>query len=85
MDLNSDSAAPLRERYADRFVYTTPLREDYSDQPVPIAIDLSGTLLTEGEPSAYPNGAVLGINAYTKRLDQVLVFLDYLFGGGGAD
>ena len=85
MDLNSDSAAPLRERYADRFVYTKPLREDYSDQPVPIAIDLSGTVLTAGEHSAYPNGAVLGVNAYTKRLDQVVVFLDYLFGSRGAD
>ena len=78
MDLNTEAAAPLRERYADRFVYCTPLREDYSDSPVPVGIDLSGTALT-GEYSAYPNGAVLGVNAYTKRLDQVVVFLDYVF------
>ncbi len=78
MDLNADAAAPLRERYADRFVYCTPLREDYSDDPVPVGIDLSGTALT-GEFSAYPSGAALGVNAYTKRLDQVVVFLDYVF------
>ena len=77
MDLNSDAAARLRERYANRFVYCTPLREDYSSEPVPIGIDLTGSVLT-GEYSAYPNGAVLGVNAYTGRLEQVLVFLSYL-------
>lgn len=78
MDLNIKAAAPLRERYADRFVYCTPLREDYSTDPVPIGIDLEGTALV-GEYRAYPNGAVLGVNAYTKRLDQVVAFLDYMF------
>ena len=77
-DLNSSEAAALKERYGDRFVYCMPLDESYSDQPVPIGIDLAGTALT-GEYSAYPNGAVLGVNAYTQRLDQVVVFLDYLF------
>ena len=80
--LNSDAAAPIREKYADRFVYCTPQDEEYSDQPVPIAIDLSGTVLT-GEYSAYPEGAVLGINAGTKRLDQAAVLLDYLFARKG--
>lgn len=82
MDLNSPEAAVLKERYGDRFVYCTPLDESYSDQPVPVGIDLSGTTLT-GEYSAYPNGAVLGVNAYTKHLDQVIVFLDYLFAREG--
>lgn len=82
MDLNSPDAAVLKERYGDRFVYCTPLDESYSDQPVPVGIDLSGTALV-GEYSAYPNGAVLGVNAYTKRFDQVIVFLDYLFARRG--
>jgi len=82
MDLNGEGAAALKERYGDRFIYCTPLDESYSDQPVPVGIDLSGTTLT-GEYSAYPNGAVLGVNAYTKRLDQVIVFLDYLFAREG--
>ena len=76
MDLNTNDV--LRERYSDRFVYCTPLDESYSDQPVPIGIDLTGTALV-GEYSAYPGGAVLGVNAYTQRPDQVVVFLDYLF------
>ena len=79
MDLNSAEALQLRERYAERFVYCTPRLADYGSAPVPIGIELSGTLLTNGEYSAYPNGAVLGVNAYTQRLDQVAVFLDYLF------
>ena len=78
LDLNSDAAAPIREKYGDRFVYCTPLDESYSDEPVPVGIDLSGTALV-GEYSAYPSGAVLAVNAYTTRLDQVPVFLDYLF------
>ncbi len=82
MDLNSDAAAPLREKYGDRFVYCTPADESYSDSPVPVGIDLAGTALV-GEYRAYPGGAALGINAYTKRLDQVLVFLDYLFAWEG--
>ncbi len=78
LDLNSEKAAPLKEKYADRFVYCTPLDKSYSEDPVPIGIDLEGTGLV-GEYSAYPDGAVLGVNAGTKRLDQVEVFLDYLF------
>ena len=78
MDLNSEQAGALRARYGDRFVYCTPLDESYSDQPVPIGIDLAGTALT-GEYSAYPEGAALAVNASTQRPEQVLVFLDYLF------
>jgi len=82
MDLNSDAAAPLREKYGDRFVYCTPADKGYSDGPVPVGIDLAGTALV-GEYRAWPEGAALGINAYTKRMDQVLVFLDYLFAWKG--
>ena len=78
LDLNSELAAPLREKYADRFVYCTPLDESYSDQPVPVGIDLSGTALV-GEYRAYSEGAVLGVSAHTRRFDQVPVFLEYLF------
>jgi len=78
MDLNDDAMASIREKYADRFIYCTPLDESYSDQPVPIGIDLAGTALT-GEYSAYPEGAALAVNASTQRPEQVLVFLDYLF------
>ena len=78
MDLNGDVMASIREKYADRFIYCTPLDESYSDQPVPIGIDLAGTALT-GEYSAYPEGAALAVNASTQRPEQVLVFLDYLF------
>lgn len=82
MDLNSPVAGGLFDKYADRFVYCTPIREDYSDQPVPIGIDLSGTALT-GEYRPYPDGAVLAVNAYTQRPEQALAFLDYVFGYQG--
>ena len=78
MDLDSPQAGALRARYGDRFIYVMPQREDYSDRPVPVGIDLSGTALV-GEYRPWPDGAALGVNAYTSRLDQVLVFLDYVF------
>ena len=78
MDLTRGENAQALARYADRFVYCTPLDEEYSTEPVAIGIDLSGTVLSQGTYSPYPNGAVLGINAYTKRFDQVLLFLAYL-------
>ena len=78
MDLNSPEAEQIREKYGERFVFCTPLDEGYSTQPVPVAIDLSGTALT-GAYSAYPDGAAIGINAYTQHLEQVLIFLDYIF------
>lgn len=79
MDLDTPAAEAIRERYADRFVYCTPNDAEYSTEPVPVGIDLSGTALT-GEFSPYPNGAVLGVNAYTKRAEQAGAFLDYVFG-----
>ena len=82
MDLNGDAAALIREKYADRFIYCTPLDASYSDKPVPIGIDLAGTALT-GEYSAYPEGAVLAVHACTPRPEQVIVFLDYLFAHEG--
>ena len=78
MDLNSEAASAIREKYADRFVYCTPLRDDYSADPVAVGVDLSGCALVR-EYGAYPNGAVLGVNAATRRVDQAAVFLDYLF------
>ena len=76
MDLSRVDA--VREKYADRFVYCQPLRDDYSSDPVPVGVDLSGTALT-GPYSPYPEGAALAINAYTKRPDAAIRFLDYVF------
>ena len=78
MDLSAEAAQSIQERYGDRFVSCKPLRDTYSKDPVPIGIDLSGTALT-GPYSAYPNGAVLAINAYTKRMEEAFRFVDYIF------
>ena len=78
MDLNGAAADGRFSKYADRFVYCTPLRDDYSADPVAVGIDLAGTWLV-GEYCPYPGGAVLGVNAITKRPEQAAAFLDYLF------
>lgn len=78
LDLEDERATNLLERYQDRLVYCEPFREDYGKDLVPVGIDLSGTALV-GEYRAYPEGCVLGISAVAPHLDQVEVFLSYLF------
>lgn len=78
LDLKDERVAHLLERYQDRLVYCEPFREDYGKELVPVGIDLSGTPLV-GEYRAYPEGGVLGISAVAPHLDQVEVFLTYLF------
>lgn len=78
LDLEDARVSGLLERYGDRLVYCEPFREDYGKELVPVGIDLSGTSLV-GEYRAYPEGCVLGISAMAPHLDQVGVFLRYLF------
>lgn len=78
LDLEDERVSGLLERYQDRLVYCTPLREDYGKEQVAVGIDLSGTCLV-GEYKAYPEGCVLGISTMAPHLDQVEVFLNYLF------
>lgn len=75
MDLRDERMAEVMAAYGDRLVWCQPLE---GEELVPVGIDLSGSRLT-GEFSAYPDGAVLGVNAYGTRLDRIKKFLDFLF------
>lgn len=78
LDLEDERLSSVLEHYQDRLVYCEPFKEGYGKELVPVGIDLSGTALV-GEYRAYPEGCVLGISAIAPHLDQVEVFLTYLF------
>lgn len=82
LDLSSEKGGGLSERWKDRLTYAVP--EDtgeYGDQPLPIGIDLSGSRVV-GDYAAYAGDAWLGVNAESGHVDQVDVFLNYLFDVG---
>ena len=79
MDLRNEKAGDILKAYADRLIYVTPnAMSDYSEAPVPVGIDLSGTALV-GEGAPYEQDAVLGVNALAQHPDQAAVFLSFLF------
>ncbi len=80
LDLSAEPYAELFQGWEDRFVYCIPYDTEYSTDPVPVGIDISGSDLTEVY-GLYPDGAVLGIGAYTKRPEEAVRFLTFLNAG----
>lgn len=84
MDLRDERTRALFEAYADRLLWVTPAEQTDGDgEPVPVGIDLSGTMLV-GEGAPYGEDAALGVSALSPHPDQAEVFLRYLFQEDGA-
>ncbi len=82
LDLSSEKGEGLSARWKDRLTFSVPEdTEEYGDQPLPIGIDLSGSRVI-GDYAAYAEDAWLGVNAESSHVDQVDVFLNYLFDVG---
>ena len=77
LDLEDERMGDFTERWADRLVYVEPIG-DYEKDWVPVGVDLAGSKLVD-EYRAYPDGAVLGVSAQAGHLDQVEIFLNYIF------
>ena len=80
LDLSGEEAGRFAP-YADRFVYAVPIDEEYSAQPVPVGIDLSDTKLVTTY-GLYEGDCVLGVGAYSGRLDAVSLFLQWCLDKG---
>ena len=76
-DLSDETCRDLVKQYEDRFVYCIPYDEEYSDDPVPVGIDISDSLLVT-RYHLYEKDCVLGIGAYTTRMDSALTFLRFV-------
>lgn len=82
LDLSSEKGLGLAERWADRLTAVVPDdTEENGDVPLPVGIDLEGSRVV-GDYAAYPGDAWLGVNAHAQHVDQVEVFLQYLFDAG---
>ena len=77
MDLSTPEADALREKYEDRFVYSLPNDEAYSTEPVPVGIDVSDSLLVT-KYHLYEGDCVLGISAYSERVEAAELFLEFI-------
>jgi hypothetical protein len=78
LDLNAEECASIVEKYGDRLIYTQPIDEEYSEDLVPVGIDVSDSRLMT-EYHLYSEDCALGIGAYSQHLDAVETFLDYIF------
>ena len=79
LDWNLESCDALREKYADRLIWYQPPEDAEVTKPVPVGIDISGSLLVT-KYGIYPDSAALGIAAGTTRLDAVELFIDFILG-----
>lgn len=71
MDL---SGAQALSPYAERMI----CMQTQAGETVPVGIDLTGCPAFE-RLGFYPEGACLGVSAYTQRLESVRIWLDFLF------
>jgi hypothetical protein len=79
LDLETEECDSIREKYGEYFIYCDPYDEEYSNgEQVAVGIDLSGTKLME-EYEIYKESCALGIGEYTEHIDEIELFLDYLF------
>lgn len=77
LDLSDERCSGIYKKYSGRIVTCEPYDEEYSDASVPVGIDLSDSRLVT-EYGLYEDECVLGISAYSSRLDSVEAFLDFV-------
>ncbi|MCD8383157.1 MAG: hypothetical protein LUC30_09690 [Clostridiales bacterium] len=76
MSLSDERVSALLETYSDRILTVeADLEGDGTLTEVPVGIDLSGSLLEE----YYGGDCALGISANAPHIDQIDLFLRYLF------
>lgn len=79
LDLSNESCAEIMEKYSDRVIYCTPLDEALQGQLIPVAIDISDSILMS-DYKIYPEGTqyALSIGAMSHNQEAVLKFLDMI-------
>ncbi len=75
LNLEDGPAKEIYRQYRERIVFFTT----EEGEEVPVGIDISDSPRIEEMNSYKEDGCYLCVSAYTERVDQVKVFLDYLF------
>lgn len=80
MDLDGDHFQ-LDERWKDRLIYCENTASDYEKALVPVAVDLSGSFLTEPE-GPYTDGCAVSLSAASSRTEELERFLIFFLEEG---
>lgn len=76
-----DLQSPLytvSEKWSDRLIYLDNNFSDYEKERIPIAIDLTGSLLDE----MYPDGCAIALSAASQHPQELDMLLSFLFSEG---
>lgn len=79
-DLNDEACASLKEKYADRFIYYTPVNDEEHTAPIPVGIDVSDSLLVT-KYQVYSGDCALGVGAHSENIKEVEDFLRFILEG----
>ena len=79
-DLNDEACASLKEKYADRFIYYTPVNDEEHTAPIPVGIDVSDSLLVT-KYQVYSGDCALGVGAHSENIKEIEDFLRFILEG----
>lgn len=79
-DLNDEACASLKEKYADRFIYYTPVNDEEHTAPIPVGIDVSDSLLVT-KYKVYSGDCALGVGAHSENIKEIEDFLRFILEG----
>lgn len=68
----------VSEKWSDRLIYLDNNFSDYEKERIPIAIDLTGSLLDE----MYPDGCAIALSAASQHPQELDMLLSFLFSEG---
>ena len=71
----------LDQHWKDRLIYCENTTSDYEKTLVPVAVDLSGSLLTEAN-GPYPEGCAVSLSAFSSRPEELEQFLSFFLEEG---
>ena len=73
----------LDPKWSDRLIYCENTEKDYEKTLVPIAVDLSGSFLTEAD-GPYPEGCAVSISSLSARPEELEQFLTFFLEGNNS-
>ena len=79
-DLNDEACASLKKKYADRFIYYTPVDDEEHTAPIPVGIDVSDSLLVT-KYKVYSGDCALGVGAHSENIKEIEDFLRFILEG----
>lgn len=77
MDLNSEEAASIKEKYEDRFVYYEGTDNDGNEVSYPVGIDVSDSILMT-QYQIYGRTCALGLGYKSSNVEATEKFLEYI-------